>query len=127
MVEAAGAKVLAQPVRQAFILPQHDAFDHAAAHAGEAGDRAAGKPRMQPVGHALEPASPSDDAPLLRAQHRMDPVPAEPGALVEPMRRPARGAQLPYQSEARTEWRCAAERQLQQHRFVRTEVTPAQD
>ena len=119
MVEAAGTKVLAQTVGQTLVLAEHDALDHAPAHAGDARDGGAGKPRVQPVADAGEPAAPSDDAPALRPQHCVDPMPTEPGALVEAVREAARGPEHPDQRKAGSLRRCAAERQLEQHRLAR--------
>ncbi len=127
MIEAASTKVLAQPLGQALVLTEHYALDHASAHTAEAGYRGTGQPRMELVGEAFEPAATSDYAPFLRPQHGVNPVSAEPGALVEAMRRAARGTQFADESDAGTQRRCTAEWQFQQHRFARTKVAPAQD
>ena len=110
MVKTAGAEVLTQPIGQSLVLPEDDAFDHATAHAAESGDRGARQPRVEPIGHAAEPATPTDDAPLLRAEHRVDPVMSQPSALVEAVRRAPRGAELTDQRKAGSLRRRAAER-----------------
>jgi hypothetical protein len=57
----------------------------------------------------------------------MDPVPSQPGALVEAMGRSARGTEPSEQRQAGAQRRRTAERQLQLHRLARTQVAPAED
>ncbi len=76
------------------------------------------EPAPQPVGDAADAASAADDVPLVDVQHDVDPLPAQPLALVEAVLRPARRAHDRERTDHRTLRRRAAERQVELDPFV---------
>ncbi len=127
VVEAGGAEPLLQRVREALVLTEHDALDHAAALPTEARRTVAREPGVQAVGDTAEPRAAADSAPGIGVQHDVHAVPMQPCPLVEAVRRPARRTQHTEHRQACALRRDAAGRQLEQHRLVRALDAPADD
>ena len=126
VVEAGGAEALLERVRETAVLAEHDSLDHAAAFSREPGRAVAREPGVQPVGDAAEPAAPADPAPGVGAQHDVHAVAAQPGSLVEAVRRPARRTQHAEHRQARALRRRPAVGQLEQHRLAQALARPSE-
>ena len=91
VVEPTAAERLLEPGRQAVVVAEHDPFQDRAPFSRQPGCGGAAQPRAQPVADPREPAAaPTGVAPVVDAKDDMDALPAQPGALVEAVRRPAR-------------------------------------
>lgn len=98
VVETRAAKRLAQPVRQAFVLAQHEAQHEPAPLAFQPGHEIVRETLAQAVAETADAAATADDAPGARAQNNVYALTGQPGSLIEAARaRPRR--QLDFDAE----------------------------
>jgi len=127
VVEAARTEALPERVGEPLVLAEEYPLQNGAALPREPWHPVAREPCMETIRDSAEAATTADDAPAIRAQDSVNPVPAEPGLLVEAVRRPTWFSELAEKREACALRRRPSERQLEQHVLVRTERSPAND
>src|SRR5579871_1297704 len=106
-----------EAVRQAGVVAEQHAFDDRATLPREAGRRGTAKPAPETVRDPSEPAAPPHELPFVDAQHDVNALTSEPGALVEAVLRTARRLYHGEDADACSLGRRAAKAQLELHAF----------
>ena len=125
VIEACRAEIVEQSLVDAGGPAEDDCLDHIASLAPQARRRVAAEPATDAVADPGDPAAASDDAVRLTAENRVNPLPAQPSRLVEPVRRSRRSLQLADEPEPRALRRRSPQRELEQDGLVHAKVPPA--
>ena len=83
VVEAGCPEVAPRGDREVLVLAEHDPEHDAAADAARAATDRALDALAEAVAQAEDPAPVTHETPVVRSEHDVDPLPSEPGALVE--------------------------------------------
>jgi hypothetical protein len=128
VVQPGAPKRLAQPVRQAFILTQHEAEHEPAPLPAQPGHQIVRNALAQAVAETADAAAATDDAPGARFQHDVNALASQPSSLVETARAWARrqlyrGAELEHGPDRRR----LAGRQAEPDALLETRATEELD
>ena len=127
VVEPRRPEVATEAVGEPLVIAEHDSLEQRPPLAVQPGGDRAPEPGAQTVGRTGEPASAADLVPSVAAQYDVHAVAAQPGPLVEAVRRSARQLDLPEHPQDRSLRRRTAERKLEQHRLARAKPAEAPD
>jgi hypothetical protein len=83
VIQARCTEPLSKLVRQSAVIAEHDAFQHRRPLAVQPAGNRVRKPSAQPVASTADPSAAADATPHVESHHDVDPVAAQPRALVE--------------------------------------------
>ena len=118
MVQPRRAKVLPQAVGERRVVAEDDPVEDRAPLSRQPGRDRTLESSADAISEPAETTAPADLTPRVQPEHDVDAVPAQPRALVEPVRRAARRSHECERIQDRALRRRAAERKLELHRLV---------